>query len=99
MNNPAYASFTAIIQIGILNSAAITSLKEEQTDHEFTPLVNHNHRVVFQDIECSSFDEWIDAIFHEGCTLKEEGTYKVIGRAKFDEDSSDYFGLRISKVG
>ncbi|ELP6119499.1 TPA: hypothetical protein I7730_00110 [Vibrio vulnificus] len=98
MSNPVFATFESIIQVGILNSVAITNLSENQTSEDFKTILKPNSKLVFHDIECSSFDEWIDTILHEGHTMKKEGTYKVCGRAKFDEDSSDYFALRITKM-
>ena len=94
--NVVWSEFKAEIAVGLEGSVALMSIEEKQITHDGEPVKNGIDFAVRNDAAMESIYDWF---YHVSPDAKlEVGTYVMAGRARFDEDSSDYYGVEICKA-
>lgn len=94
--NVVWSEYKAEIAVGLEGSIALMSLEEKQITHDGKPVENGIDFAVCNDVSMESVYDWF---YHVSPDAKlEVGTYVMAGRVRFNEDSSDYYGVEICKT-
>lgn len=91
------SEFKAKVAIGLLGGVAILELAEHEITREGNKVDNGCDIAVKNDIEMSGTLDWFDCLRSEKATEK-TGIYEITGRVKLDEDSSDYYGVKVTPI-
>lgn len=100
-----WTEFSAKVAIGIHDSVAVMELKEKEVTSDGDAVENGCDFAVRNDIEQISAQEWFDYLDIEGIEKvkgqpkAEVGVYEMTGKASFDEDTVDYIGVEMKKIG
>ncbi|UKA04973.1 hypothetical protein [Photobacterium damselae] len=91
------SEFEAKIAVGLSDSVAVMMLKEHQITFDGNKVINGCDFAVKNDMEADSPLDWFHHLRPKG-TAEDIGIYHVKGRVKFDEDSADYYNVKVTQI-
>ncbi|MGR5366960.1 hypothetical protein [Photobacterium damselae] len=91
------SEFEAKVAVGLYDSAAVMMLEEHQITFDGNKVINGCDFAVKNDMEADSPSDWFHHLRPKG-TAEDIGIYHVKGRVKFDEDSADYYSVKVTQI-
>ncbi|MBF4251308.1 hypothetical protein EA007_09940 [Vibrio anguillarum] len=92
-----WSEFEAKVAVGLSDSIAVMMLEEHEITFDGNKVTDGCAFAIKIDMETDGPSDWFHFLRPNG-VAEDIGIYHVKGRVKFDEDSADYYNVKVTQI-